>query len=426
MQNSFSQDPLFQPLSNLEKNILEHQATIENWFNEQFQKVAPIFYTSVDLRNSGFKMAPVDTNLFPAGFNNIDKSFYPLAVEAIKKYLTIYYSTIKKILIIPENHTRNTFYIQNVITLASLITEAGYEVQVGSFSEDFSFPLEVTSASGEVLTLQKVVRNENYLYSADVKPDLIILNNDLSEGFAEILKNIEQPIVPAPELGWHSRLKSDHFQHYDHVATQFANAINIDAWLINPLFEKAEGLDFMSGEGVDSLYQKAESLFSDIHKKYDEYGLKEKPFMIVKADAGTYGMGVMSVTSAEELRQLNRKERTRMSVTKGKQTISQVILQEGVYTVETLNNATSEPVIYMMGGQVIGGFYRVNEARSITENLNAPGMFFKPMSLSVKNISEELMLPAEQRFYVYSVIARLAALAAAYEHHDIRERGNKP
>ena len=36
---------------------------------------------SVDLRNSGFKLAPVDTNLFPGGFNNLNPGF-PAAVRA--------------------------------------------------------------------------------------------------------------------------------------------------------------------------------------------------------------------------------------------------------------------------------------------------------------------------------------------------------
>jgi len=39
-------------------------------------------YCSVDLRNAGFKLAPVDTNLFPGGFNNLSPEMLPLAVQA--------------------------------------------------------------------------------------------------------------------------------------------------------------------------------------------------------------------------------------------------------------------------------------------------------------------------------------------------------
>eukprot|EP01035_Chromulina_nebulosa_P065215 gene65215-89226_t len=37
-------------------------------------------------------------------------------------------------------------------------------------------------------------------------------------------------------------------------------------------------------------------------EKYREYGVMDEPFVIVKADAGTYGMGVMTVRSADEIR----------------------------------------------------------------------------------------------------------------------------
>ena len=43
----------------------------------------------------------------------------------------------------------------------------------------------------------------------------------------------------------------------------------------------------------------AEALLGKIRRKYKEYGINEKPFVIVKADAGTYGMGIMTVRDAE-------------------------------------------------------------------------------------------------------------------------------
>ena len=38
--------------------------------------------------------------------------------------------------------------------------------------------------------------------------------------------------------------------------------------------------------------------------------------MIVKADAGTYGMGIMTARSPDDVRGLNRKQRNKMSVVK--------------------------------------------------------------------------------------------------------------
>ncbi|MGQ0578127.1 MAG: glutamate--cysteine ligase, partial [Betaproteobacteria bacterium] len=71
------------PVLSLEKQILDSMPKIEHWFRSQWQDHAAPFYASVDLRNAGFKLAPVDTNLFPGGFNNLNKEFLPQCVQAV-------------------------------------------------------------------------------------------------------------------------------------------------------------------------------------------------------------------------------------------------------------------------------------------------------------------------------------------------------
>ena len=73
------------PLGDLEARILKESVAIEHWFRGKWQEHTPPFYCSVDLRNSGFKLAPVDTNLFPGGFNNLNAEFWPLCVH---RYVT--------------------------------------------------------------------------------------------------------------------------------------------------------------------------------------------------------------------------------------------------------------------------------------------------------------------------------------------------
>jgi hypothetical protein len=70
------------PLLELESKVLEATPAIERWFRLEWQEHTPPFYCSVDLRNAGFKLAPVDTNLFPGGFNNLSPEMMPLAVQA--------------------------------------------------------------------------------------------------------------------------------------------------------------------------------------------------------------------------------------------------------------------------------------------------------------------------------------------------------
>ncbi len=72
------------PLLQLEAHLLTHQAKVETWLREQWLLTPAPFYASVDLRNAGFKLAPVDTNLFSAGFNNLNPSFIPLCIQAVQ------------------------------------------------------------------------------------------------------------------------------------------------------------------------------------------------------------------------------------------------------------------------------------------------------------------------------------------------------
>ena len=57
----------------IHEKIINNYQKIEGWFRNQWLKYPPPFYSSIDIRNSGFKIAPIDTNLFPAGFNNLKK-----------------------------------------------------------------------------------------------------------------------------------------------------------------------------------------------------------------------------------------------------------------------------------------------------------------------------------------------------------------
>jgi glutamate--cysteine ligase len=163
-----------------------------------------------------------------------------------------------------------------------------------------------------------------------------------------------------------------------------------------------------------------------ITRKYEEYHIGHQPFLVVKADAGTYGMAVMTVRNVDELRNMNRKQRTRMSTIKGGQPVHRVIIQEGVYTFETYGptQAVAEPVIYMFGQSVIGGFYRVHQDKGTDENLNSPGMRFEPIAFAkpCDQPCDDLDPDAcPNRFYVYGLIAQLSMLAAAREIKDQRK-----
>lgn len=404
----------------VERQMLEHQTDIESWFRSQWRKTPAPFYASVDLRNSGYKIAPVDTNLFPAGFNNLNPDFEALCIQAIQLAVDHLEQKIDRILLVPENHTRNMFYLESVSVLQSLIEKAGFEVRIGSLISDLSERKTITLDSGNEIHLEPLVRNGNVIGTDGFVADMVLLNNDLSGGRPEILENLQQPVIPSLSLGWSTRLKSVHFGHYQQIATEFAAQIDIDPWLIDPMFRNCGEIDFLKREGNFCLESNVNALLAEIRKKYDEYGVDQKPYVVVKADAGTYGMGVMMAHSAEEILELNRKERTRMSMTKEGQKVTKVIIQEGVYTNETWGDdkTVAESVVYMIDKNVVGGFYRVHARKAANENLNSPGMRFEPLAFDDCCVSPDKDKSPDahpNRFYTYGVIARLANLAAARE-----------
>jgi glutamate--cysteine ligase len=408
------------PLLLIEEHLLEHQTEIEGWFRQEWKKTAAPFYASVDLRNAGFKLAPVDTNLFPAGFNNLNPAFVPLCVQAVQSAIERVCPSANQIIIVPESHTRNLYYLESLATLQDIITKAGFETRIGSLLEELSGTQEVELPSGRRVWLERLQRSGDRVHLDDFTPCMVLLNNDLSSGRPPILEGLKQPVVPSLRLGWSNRLKSNHFSHYKSVTEEFAAIMRIDPWLITPLFLKCGDINFMKREGEECLVYTVESLLKDIQRKYDEYEVKNPPFVMVKADAGTYGMGIMTVHSPDDVRSLNRKERTRMAATKGGAETTKVIVQEGVYTFETWGEgqAVSEPVVYMIDHFVVGGFYRVHTRRGPNENLNSPGMHFEPLAFANCCTMPERNLAPDahpNRFYAYGVIARLALLAAARE-----------
>lgn len=415
---------LIGPLLDLEKRILNEQAEIEHWFRAKWQEHRVPFYASVDLRNSGFKLAPVDTNLFPGGFNNLNPDFLPLCVLAAQSAIEKICPDARGVLLIPENHTRNMFYLQNVAQIVTLLRGAGVTVRVGSLLPEITQPTDIALPNGGTLTLEPIVRKDNRLFVSNFNPCVVLLNNDLSAGVPDILKNLEQEVIPPLVAGWTTRRKSAHFAAYDHVTSDFADLIGIDPWLINPYFGQCDKVNFQQRSGEDCLASEVDKVLKKIRLKYDEYGVKEKPFVIVKADAGTYGMGIMTVKDASEVRDLNRKQRNKMAVVKEGMQVSDVLVQEGVYTFESINDAVAEPVVYMMDHFVVGGFYRVHTDRGMDENLNAPGMHFVPLAFETScTYPNPECAPNDipNRFYSYGVIARLALLAASIELDAMKE-----
>lgn len=411
------------PLLDLEKKILAATPAIERWFRLEWQEHTPPFYCSVDLRNAGYKLAPVDTNLFPGGFNNLATEMLPLSVQAAMAAIDKYCPDARNLLLIPEINNRHPSYMQNVARLMQIFRQTGLHVRLGSLSPEITEPTPLALPDGNMLVIEPLVRSANgrRLGLKDFDPCTILLNNDLSSGVPTILENIhEQSLLPPVHAGWAIRRKSNHLAAYDEVAKKFGKLIDVDPWMVNPFHARCGEVDFAQPDGLECLSDNVSSLLAKIRKKYKEYGIKDqKPFVILKPDAGTYGMGILTIKDANELKDLSSAQRERMSIVKDGRRISDIIIQEGVPTYENIKDAVAEPVVYMIDRYVVGGFYRVHAEKGVDQNLNAPGSQFVPLAFAQQHAVPDLRAKpgtaAPNRFYVYGVVARLGLLAASLE-----------
>ena len=408
------------PINELEARILESMPAIERWFRLEWMEHTPPFYTSVDLRNAGFKLAPVDTNLFPSSFDHLAPEMLPLAVQAAMAAIEKICPEAKNLLLIPDSRTANPYYLYNVQRLVQVFSQAGLNVRLGSLDESVTAPTRRVLPDGSELVLEPLLRTRGRLGLKNFDPCTILLNDDLSAGLPPVLEHLhEQYLLPPLHAGWTVRRKSRHFQSYEEVAKKFAKLLGMDPWLINPMHAQCGQVDFGAASGLDCVRSNAEAMLTKVRRKYKEYGINEKPFVMVKADNGTSGMGLMTVRDVKDLDDAERLARHAMSAGHGGTDITEILIQEGVPTYERIGDAPAEPVVCMVDRYVVGGFYRTHADRAFDESLNAPGAAYVQLAFA-----ESTQLPrpgvkpgasAPNRFYMYGVIGRLAMLAAAYE-----------
>jgi len=397
----------------LTQKITQNREKISEFFAKKFSQHPALFYNSVDLRHNSVKIAPIDTNCFPAGFNNLSEPSKELAKKIADDFLNKNFPGAKKILIIPENHTRNLRYLYNIKNLQEILA-ASREVKIGTLTDITKVDLE----NGEFLELHPLKQGTEFLTTIDgFTADVAILNNDLTDGIPEIL-NSKTPIIPSVKMGWHSRTKSNHFTIYNKLAAEVAQILEIDPWLISSMHSFCEDVDFKEQKGLKPLAESVDNLIKNLRQKYQEYGINDEPYCYIKADNGTYGIAVWPVFSGEDVLTINKKERNKMSMLKGSVATHKVMVQEGIATSDKINGKIAEPMIYMMGGEVVGNLFRVNESRDEKISLNAAGANF----FDLRNLDEKEITLGENKTNIteiYSLIARLAALAASHEYSQI-------
>ncbi|MFL5784658.1 MAG: glutamate--cysteine ligase [Bacteriovoracaceae bacterium] len=400
----------------LENFICHNWDTVNRWIDDAQGSLPQPLTSSVDVRESRTKFAPVDHNMYPAGFNNICSKDLLHCADRFEEAFAKFAPGAKRVGLLPESHTKNKFYLDHLHHLKSTIESADVDVTLFSpdpaLFESGGHVVELDSHSGFPLRIHRArVENGKFIPTGDVRFDfdLIVLNNDQSVPLPVEWKTISTPVHPSPFAGWYVRQKIRHFEHYRDVANKFAAHFNINPDLIQAHFTSVPHVDYNAKDGLDELADKVDELLRT---------LPDGSSVFVKASQGTYGMGISVVSSGDEIRNMNRKVRNKMDVGKNNLKFTSVLIQEGVETILKFDEAPAEVTIYLVNGRSSGGFMRTNPLKGTQANLNGQGQVYRKFCIS--DIKQDCDHQIKEG--VYSVIARLSVLAAAFEMKELMEK----
>lgn len=389
-------------------------------------------YASMDVRDAGWKVGVVDVNLFPAGFNILSPRDKERGASRMREFFAakLLIPGPWRITVVPEAHTNNAGYLENLAGILELLKKADCEPRLLWPGPPIPKPWVLKTRSGYEL---EYLPAETALEGAQA----LLLNHDLSGGIPAAIRDVKLPTFPSPKLGWYRRRKSSHFEIADALLQKIARTVDFfDPWYFSTQSIKLSSVSFESESDLDKVASSVSDLLAKIGADYRERGITQTPHVFVKNDAGTYGVGIMSVKDASEVRNASRRLRSKMRTGKESVPISDLILQEAIPSMigyeatpgNPESKITAEPTLYLVNGIPIGGFLRIQENLGSTsefENLNQPGGKLEPLDCSeaatgkaTRPFARPRGLSACQQIemgQIYYFLARLHATAAGLE-----------
>ena len=185
----------------------------------------------------------------------------------------------------------------------------------------------------------------------------------------------------------------------------------MDPFSLNVKTEFFENFDLSVDSSRLQLAEQVDHMIGGLKDEYKKRGITQEPFLFVKNNSGTYGLAVIRVGSGAEIKDWNYKSRKKMKAAKGGRDVEQVIIQEGIPSRVQAEGASAEPVIYMIGCELAGGFLRTHSEKGSTDSLNSPGAVYKKLCVSDLNVS----LAGSPLENVYGWSAKLGLIAIGME-----------
>ena len=391
-------------LHNLSDKLEEKREEITRWMQKKREEVPIPIYGSVDIRDAGWKITVVDANHFPAGFNNVSQEDEPHLAALLGNHINRKHPGCTWVHLFPESHTRNPGYVENLSTIKRLIISAGFRCTIGSPQlADFG---TLDGIKGP-LRLNKVELVDQKILVEGEEPCLTLLNNDLTEGMIVGLN--ADSVSPPLHMGWQRRRKSEHYQCLQTYVEEIASILEIDPWHLITDWFVSEDKCLEKETCRKILAAEVDEFLARIQARYDDLGVDRQPVAFIKNDRGTYGLGILSVTSGDELLELSNRKMKKLMYSKGGSDVENFIIQEGVPTfLRGENGEPVEPVVYLVDGEAASWFYRMNHKKTDIGNLNTPSAQFHPYS----EVGE---IFGEHAHSWHALVAELSMLAMGLE-----------
>jgi glutamate--cysteine ligase len=218
---------------------------------------------------------------------------------------------------------------------------------------------------------------------------------------ADQLKNYNKIILPDLDYGWHKRRKSNIFTKYDLVVKKFCEDFDLDPFFITTIFKNYKMVNFKDKQSLEEIALGVDKIIEILKYKYQDYNIKNQPYVFLKSDMGTYGMGIMIAHSGDDILKMNKIAKNKMAIIKDGVVNNEIIIQEGIHTIEQYRGFPSEKMIYCVAGSPVAEIDRFNEIKDTHSNLNSNGMKFE--------------INSNYQYNSYSLVAQLASLAVCFE-----------
>lgn len=388
----------------LSNRLEDNREKISSWMMKKRAEVPIPIYGSVDIRDAGWKIAVVDANHFPAGFNNISPEDEPHLSALLSNHILRKHEGCTWVHLYPESHTRNPGYVENVATIKRLIEAGGFRCTVGSPELEGHGSLD--GLTGPLKLDEVKLIGDDFIIKGE-KPCLVMLNNDLTEGMVGGLTSHQ--VSPPPHMGWQRRRKSEHYACLKSYIDEIAEILGIDPWHLMTDWFVSEDKCLDRAVCREMLAAEVDEFLARITVRYEALGIEREPVAFIKNDRGTYGLGIMAVTSGEQLLNLSNRKFKRLMYSKGGVDVENFLIQEGVPTsLYDSEGAPVEPVVYLIDGEAASWFYRINPKKGEMENLNSPSAEFH----SYSEVGESY---GEHAHGWHALVAELSMLAMGEE-----------